>query len=89
ILHRSANWLLEGAITRRINHYLTFPLKNHISLVKSEVNTYLTGQKLTDNITLKGNLKDILIGEVYLIPEGLIIPVLLKGRLQATFSSEP
>lgn len=89
ILHRSANWLLEGAITRKINHYLTFPLKDHISLVKSEVNTYLAGQKLTDDITLKGNLKDILIGEVYLIPEGLIIPVLLKGRLQATFNSEP
>lgn len=89
ILHRSANWLLEGAITRKISHYLTFPLKDHINTVKQEMNNYLTAQKLTDDITLKGNLKDIMIGEVYLIPEGLIIPVTLKGKLQAAFTSAP
>lgn len=80
-LAKSASWLLKGVILKQLAPYLTYPVKEDLDKIKKDVNLMLTNYEIINGVSLKGNLNDLSVLNLSLVPGAVRIQVNLKGNI--------
>jgi len=80
-LVKSANWLLHGMILKKMMPYLSYPVKNDLDKLKTDANNMLSNYPVYDGITLQGQLNNIQVTNLSLIPGALRIQANIKGNV--------
>lgn len=80
-LVKSANWLLNGIIIKKIMPYLTYPVKEELEKLKVEANKSLANYKVYDGVTLNGKLNTLTVTGLDLVPGAVRLNANLKGNV--------
>ena len=80
-LLKSAGWLLKSTMKNKIEENMNFLLDYNLEEMQAQFQEQLSTYKITDDVLLKGELKDISIQNAYLAPESIIVDLALSGRL--------
>lgn len=80
-LVKSANWLLNGLIIKKITPYLTYPVKEELEKLKVEANKSLANYKVYEGVMLNGKLNTLNVTGLDLVPGAVRINVNLRGNL--------
>lgn len=80
-LMRSMSWLFKSNLKKRIHQELNFQLGENLYLAQTMIQEQLKSMELTKGVTLKGNLHEMFISRVKIVPEALKVEVALKGNL--------
>jgi len=80
-LAKSASWLLHGMILKQLSPYLTYPVKNDLDKLKKDVNLMMGNYSIMDGVSLKGNLNDMSVLSLSLVPGAVRIQVNVKGNV--------
>jgi hypothetical protein len=80
-LVKSAGWLLHGMILKQLTPYLTYPVKDDLEKVKKDVNQMMGNYSIMDGVNLQGNLNNISVLNLSLVPGALRIQVNVKGNV--------
>lgn len=80
-LIKSASWLLNGLIIKKITPYLTYPVKDLIEDMKTEANKTLNSYKVTDGITLTGKMNSVSIKSLDLVPGAVRLNANVRGNI--------
>jgi hypothetical protein len=81
-LIKSADWLYHGGFIRMLTPYLRYSIKDKINETKKLIEETLDNKKVTNNITLQGQINNLNIGGIYLTPDVLNVVILADGKLQ-------
>lgn len=80
-LARSASWLLHGMILKQLSPYLTYPVKDDLEKLKKDVNLMMGNYSIMDGVSLKGNLNNLSVLNLSLVPGAVRIQVNVKGNV--------
>jgi len=80
-LLKSAGWLLKSTIKNRIEENMNFLLDYNLKEVQAQFQEQLREYKITEDVILRGELKELAIRNAYLAPESIIVDLALSGRL--------
>lgn len=80
-LVKSANWLLHGVILKQLTPYLTYPVKDDIEKMKTEVNKMMANYPVYDGVTIQGKLNNISVTSLNLVPGAVRIQANVKGNM--------
>lgn len=80
-LVKSASWLLHGMILKQLTPYLTYPVKNNIDSMKTQVNLMLSNYTIMDGVTLQGKLNTLNVTDLSLVPGAVRIQANVKGNV--------
>jgi hypothetical protein len=80
-LFRSASWLFKSTIKNKIEENFDFLLDYNLKDAQQQFKDQLREYKVAEGIILTGDLKDLSIEDAFLTPEGMIVDLALKGRL--------
>ncbi len=82
ILVKSASWILDGKIEKKLRKKMIFPLSTLMASTKKEAETAMN-RKLENGITLKGNINLLQTKYIYALPEKMIVRIKTTGMLSA------
>ncbi len=85
-LYKSAAWLLKGTLRKRIEENMNFLVDYNLTEMKKQLQTQLTNYKITQSITLDGDLDELYIRDAFLAPESIRVEVALKGKVNVQVS---
>jgi len=80
-LLRTAGWLLHGLILKKIAPYLTYPVKDNLDKMKTQVNQMLNNYPIYNGVTLDGKLNNISVMSLSLVPGAIRIQANVKGNV--------
>ena len=80
-LIKSASWLMHGLILKKIAPYLTYPVKDNLDKMKTEVNQMLNNYPVYNGVTLQGKLNNISVLSLSLVPGAVRIQANVKGNV--------
>ncbi|AWV96858.1 hypothetical protein DJ013_01130 [Arcticibacterium luteifluviistationis] len=86
LLIKTASWFMSGTFARQIEDSFGIPVDPIFDGAKSSINDLLNSQ-FKSGLSLKGKLKDISPGAVYLKSEGLMTTVIATGNLEVKLTS--
>ena len=81
VLLKSASWLMHGLILKKIAPYLTYPVKDNLEKVKTQVNTMLSNYPIYSGVTLHGKLNNLSVLSLSLVPGAVRIQANVKGNV--------
>lgn len=81
-LVKSANWLLNGLIIKKISPYLTYPVQQELDNARKEANKMLANYPVYNGIALQGQLNTLTVTAVNLIPGAVRLQANLKGNVK-------
>ena len=81
VLLKSASWLMHGLILKKIAPYLTYPVKDDLDKMKTEVNQMLSNYPVYDGVMLQGKLNNISVLSLSLVPGAVRIQANVKGNV--------
>lgn len=83
-IQKSMGWLFQNKIEKTIEATMRYPLEENMNDYKRLLNQSLANYAITPGIILKGNMKDLSIGETY-VSEGFIHVIIRSdGQLKLT-----
>ncbi len=80
-LLKSAGWLLKSTIKNKIEDNMNFLLDYNLKGMQAQLQEQLQEYKITEDVILIGELKELAIQNAYLAPEAIIVDLALSGRL--------
>ncbi len=80
-LVKSAGWLLKSTIKNRIEDNMNFLLDYNLKEMQAQFQEQLKEYRVTEDVTLQGELQELAIRNAYLAPESIIVSLALSGRL--------
>lgn len=80
-LIRSASWLMHGLILKKIAPYLTYPVKDSLDKMKSQVNQMVTNYPIYEGVILQGKLNNLSVTNLSLVPGAVRIQANVKGNV--------
>jgi len=80
-LIKSASWLMHGLILKKIAPYLTYPVKDNLEKMKTEVNQMLNNYPVYNGVTLQGKLNNLSVTSLSLVPGAVRIQANVKGNV--------
>lgn len=80
-LVKSANWLLNGLIIKKITPYLSYPVKNELEYARQEANKLLANYTVYNGISLSGKLNELTVTGLQLVPGAVRLQANLKGNV--------
>ncbi|MCB9303934.1 MAG: DUF4403 family protein [Lewinellaceae bacterium] len=80
-LVRSAGWLLKSTIKNKLEDNLNFLLDYNLKEMQAQFQEQLHNYKISENVTLDGELRELGIQNAYLSQESIIVDLALKGKL--------
>jgi len=80
-LVKSAGWLLHGMILNKLTPYLTYPVKNNLEAMKTQVNQMLSNYIIMDGVMLQGKLNNLSVTNLSLVPGAVRIQANVKGNV--------
>lgn len=81
VLLKSAGWLMHGLILKKIAPYLTYPVKDNLEKMKTEVNQMLSNYPVYNGVTLDGKLNNLSVLSLGLVPGAVRIQANVKGNV--------
>lgn len=81
ILFKTAGFILKSTFKNKIEDTLNFYLEYNLEETKKQVQAQLEDFRITNGISLKGDLDDLSIQNVGLTPEGMRVDILMGGKL--------
>jgi hypothetical protein len=85
-LLRSALWLFEGVIAKKIKEKTVFPIGNKLSEIKTTVNEKLQNYVLNNFTTINGQVEHLNISKLEVMPEGIKIFANATGKIGVQIS---
>ncbi|MDO9512737.1 MAG: DUF4403 family protein [Bacteroidales bacterium] len=82
ILHKSASWLYGSTIRNTIAKQLSFPISEQIEDMKKLVNSAANNYEIASGIRLKAELRDIIPGEITILPDKIRMQIQLSGKIE-------
>jgi len=80
-LFRSAGWLLKSAIKKKIKRNFNFLLDYNLKDMQQQFQEQLRNYKVSEGITLNGELRDLSLQNAFLTPDGIVVDLALQGNL--------
>jgi hypothetical protein len=80
-LLKSADWLLHGFILNKLTPYLSYPVQQDLDDLKTEANKMMKNYLIMDGVSMEGNLNNITVTGLELVPGAVRISTNLKGNL--------
>ena len=80
-LVKSAGWLLHGMILKQLTPYLTYPVKDKIDEMKTDMNKMMSNYTITDGVSLQGKLNNVTVTSLSLVPGAVRIMANVKGNV--------
>ena len=80
-LVKSASWLLRGMILKKIAPHLTYPIKDNLEKMKSDINQMLSNYSIMDGVAIQGKLNSINVIDLSLVPGAVRIQANVKGNI--------
>lgn len=80
-LLKSAAWLFDKTIIKKIKESAVFALTDHLNGTKKSLNDMLRHYSLNNNVYIEGQIDDLQVQNMMLTPSGIRIQVGSKGRL--------
>lgn len=80
-LVKSAGWLLNGLIIKKITPYLTYPVKTELESMKAEANKMLSNYKVYDGVSLTGKLNNVSVKSLDLVPGAIRLNANVRGNI--------
>jgi len=80
-LVKSANWLLNGLIIKKITPYLTYPVREELEKLKVEANKSLANYKVYEGVSLNGKLNTLTVTGLDLVPGAVRLNANLRGNI--------
>ena len=87
LIQKTAAWLFNAKITKRMKPYLVFPLKEDIAEMRIQVQEQLTNNEFSNGVSLTGKLNKMDIEKIYLTPEAIKVVVGSSGNLKINFEA--
>lgn len=80
-LHRSAAWIFQGTLKKKMAQSMTFPLAENIAEVKNSVQQTLGNYQIQPGVTLRGVLDSVAVEETKVTPSGIRVMLFSTGKL--------
>ena len=80
-LIKSANWLFDRAILKKMKEACVFPLDENIKYFKEMMNSQIQNYKFNNNVSLKGFVNDIKVNDIKVLKDKIKIYVSSTGNL--------
>ncbi|MBP6284655.1 MAG: DUF4403 family protein [Paludibacteraceae bacterium] len=80
-LVKSAKWVLNGFIIKKITPYLTYPVQEELATMKEEANKMLTNYKVSDGVDLTGRLHTLSMQRIDLVPGAIRLYANVRGDI--------
>lgn len=80
-LLRSASWVFQGTIKKKMAASMTFPLEQQIAEVKSSVQQTLNNYQIQPGIFLQGTLDSVAVQDTRVTPTGIRVNLFSTGRV--------
>jgi hypothetical protein len=82
VLLKAANWMLGAGLESKIREQLVFPMKDKLAETQKMLQDQLTkGDRIMDNVVLKGNITNLQPEGIYLTPNTMKAVVNAEGRI--------
>jgi hypothetical protein len=81
ILMKSANWLMQGKLSKSFQEAFTFPIGGQIDENKREIQSYLDNRLVAKGITLSGKIENIEPHQVILSPTSIKSVIYANGKM--------
>ncbi len=85
-LLRTARWLFDKTILRKMKESMVFPIDDRISGMKNMMNDMLKGYRFNSNILMTGNIQDLKVNNISVNPEKIRVFVTAIGKLNMDVS---
>lgn len=80
-LLKSADWLLHGFILNKLTPYLSYPVQQDLDDLKLEANQMLKNYLIMDGVSMEGNLNNLTVTDLNLVPGAVRITTNIKGNM--------
>lgn len=80
-LMKSASWIFQGTIKRKMAESMVFPLGDNIAELKKTVQESLTNFQIQPGVTLNGMVDSIAVTGTHLTPASIRVNVYSKGKV--------
>lgn len=80
-LLRSASWIFQGTIKKKMAASMTFPLDQNIAEVKNAVQQTLSNYQIQPGITLYGALDSVAVQDTRVTPTGIRVNLFSTGKV--------
>lgn len=80
-LMRTASWIFQGAIKKKMAASMSFPLDQNIAEVKSSVQQSLVNYEIQPGVTLNGVLDSVAVQDTRVTPAGIRVNLFSTGKL--------
>lgn len=80
-LLKSASWLFQGTIKKKMAASMTFPLDQNISELKTSVQQTLSEYAISPGVTLRGSLYDMGVEDTRVTPKGIQVVLFATGKV--------
>lgn len=80
-LLKSADWLLHGFILNKLTPYLSYPVQKDLDDLKLEANQMLKNYLIMDGVSIEGNLNNLTVTGLNLVPGAVRVTTNIKGNL--------
>jgi len=80
-LQRSASWIFQGTIKKKMVASMTFPLGQNIAEIKNSVQQSLSNYQIQPGITLYGILDSVAVQDTRVTPTGIRVNLFSTGKV--------
>jgi hypothetical protein len=80
-LLKSASWLFQGSIKKKMAASMAFPLEQNISDMKTSVQQTLSEYAVSPGVTLRGSLYDVAVEDTRVTPKGIQVVLFATGKV--------
>ena len=80
-LLRSASWIFQGPIKKKMAASMTFPLEQNIASIKNSVQQALSSYPIQPGITLYGALDSVAVQDTRVTPTGIRVNLFSTGKV--------
>ncbi len=81
LLLRSASWIFQGPIKKKMAEAMVFPLDENIGAIKKSAQDALQYVEIQPGISLKGTIDSIAVRDVLVTPNSLKVNLFSKGKV--------
>jgi Domain of unknown function (DUF4403) len=80
-LYKSAAWLFQGPLKRKMAAAMVFPLDENLNTLKTSVQETLNRYEIQPGIILTGTLDSVKVNDTRLTPSGIRVDIFSKGKV--------
>ncbi len=81
-----ANWLFKGKFLEMMSPYFNVSIADQLAEARKQIQTNIAGNKVNDNVSIKGSLASLQPDNIYVTPEGMEAVIKASGKLEVLLS---